>query len=395
MIKYVLPTNWIKYDAQALVAVLTDAKAAVMSLIAMPYQRSWVDELQIVQLKREIAGTSRIEGADFTERELDEAMKESPEQLRTRSQRQAAACTTAYRWIAGLPDDRQIDEQLIFKVHRLIITGADDDHCPPGELRNADQNVSFGTPRHRGADGGLECATAFEQFCNKLQGDYQQHDLLIQSLAMHYHFAAMHPFLDGNGRTARALEALMLQRAELRDTLFIAMSNYYYEEKHEYLNTLSQVRANRHDLTPFLIFGLKGIALQCQRLLDEIKINVSKALFRDLMYDLFSRLMTKRKRVIAKRQIEILKHLLINDMSLGQLKVATTSQYTSLSSPDNAFLRDITHLLNLGAVNLPHTDTGELILFVNLEWPMQITETEFFRLVQEMPKAKTQLLRVD
>ena len=38
----------------------------------------------------------------------------------------------------------------------------------------------------------------------------------------------MHPFVDGNGRTARALEALMLQRAGLRDSSFIAMSNYYY-----------------------------------------------------------------------------------------------------------------------------------------------------------------------
>ena len=53
----------------------------------------------------------------------------------------------------------------------------------------------------------------------------------------------MHPFLDGNGRTARALEALMLQRTGLRDTLFIAMSNYYYEHKINYLNALNDTRA--------------------------------------------------------------------------------------------------------------------------------------------------------
>jgi Fic family protein len=45
----------------------------------------------------------------------------------------------------------------------------------------------------------------------------------------------MHPFLDGNGRTARALEAFILQKVGLKDSLFIAMSNYYYEEKNEYL----------------------------------------------------------------------------------------------------------------------------------------------------------------
>jgi hypothetical protein len=47
----------------------TKAKAAVLSLTNMPVQRSWVDALQIIQLKREVAGTSRIEGADFSEKE--------------------------------------------------------------------------------------------------------------------------------------------------------------------------------------------------------------------------------------------------------------------------------------------------------------------------------------
>ena len=91
-----------------------------------------------------------------------------------------------------------------------------------------------------------------------VQQEFPQHDLLIQALALHYHFAALHPFLDGNGRTARAVEALMLQRAGLRDSLFIAMSNYYYDEKEAYLTKLKEVREREHDLTPFLHFGLKG-----------------------------------------------------------------------------------------------------------------------------------------
>jgi len=49
-----------------------------------------------------------------------------------------------------------------------------------------------------------------EALCNAAQTIYRGHDPLIQALAMHYHFASMHPFLDGNGRSARALETLML-----------------------------------------------------------------------------------------------------------------------------------------------------------------------------------------
>ena len=366
------------------------AKAAILSLTNIPYQRSWTDQLQVVQLKREVAGTSRIEGADFTDKELDAAMKESPEQLHTRSQRQAAAAVKTYRWIAGLPADRPIDAALIKETHRHIVTDADDDHCPPGQLRPRDVNVTFGVPPHRGAEGGEECESAFDGLCKAIQREFPQHDPLIQALALHYHFAAMHPFLDGNGRTARALEALMLQRVNLKDTLFIAMSNYYYEEKNSYLKTLASVRAANHDLSDFLAFGLKGITVQCGRLFEEIRKNVAKALFHNVMYDLFNRLRTTRKRVIAERHIDILKRLLAVDvLTLQALSEQTLGIYKPLKNPGKALMRDINYLLRLKAIGYKKLPDNGYELFARLEWPTEITETDFFRSVKEMPKAKT------
>ena len=86
MLKYKRPTDWIKYDFNGIVQELVEAKSALNAVKMMPYQRTWIENLQNIQLKREIAGTSQIEGADFTERELDEAFKETPEILLTRSQ---------------------------------------------------------------------------------------------------------------------------------------------------------------------------------------------------------------------------------------------------------------------------------------------------------------------
>lgn len=106
ILRYKIPRHWIAYDPMAILQELMGAKAAMMALTQIPYQRSWAEELQRIQLKREVAGTSRIEGAEFTERELDAALRESPEQLETRSQRQAAAAVATYRWIAQLPADR-------------------------------------------------------------------------------------------------------------------------------------------------------------------------------------------------------------------------------------------------------------------------------------------------
>ena len=393
MIKYEFSPSWVHYDALAVFTALVEARASVLSLTGVPYQRSWVEELQALQLKREVAGTSRIEGADFTEHELEVSLQETPDELLTRSQRQAHAAVKTYQWIAQLPDDRPINADLIKQVHRMIVTGADDDHCPPGELRRKDQNVIFGIPRHRGVEGGAECEQAFAQLMKAVQGPYQEHDLLIQALALHYHFSAMHPFLDGNGRTARAVEALMLQRAGLRDALFIAMSNYYYDEKAAYLAALAEVRQKNHDLTPFLIFGLKGIAFQCKRLSEEIRRNVSKALFRNVMYDLFSRLESKKKRVIAERQIEILKLLLREDsITLEQLVKTNIHRYSSLKNPEKALVRDLAQLIHLNAISVRRDDKKSLWIDLRLEWPTEITETDFFERVKSFPKAKTSSL---
>ncbi|MCX6338740.1 MAG: Fic family protein [Candidatus Aureabacteria bacterium] len=390
MIKYEIPDNWIRYDFTKIANPLMAAKAAILSLTNIPYQRSWIDQLQVVQLKREVAGTSRIEGADFTEKELDAAMAETPEQLHTRSQRQAAAAVLTYRWIAKLPADRPVNNNLIREVHRMIITGADDDHCAPGELRRKDVNVTFGTPSHRGAEGGEECEAAFNALCDSVQNEFRGHDPLIQALALHYHFAAMHPFCDGNGRTARAMEALMLQRVGLRDTLFIAMSNYYYEEKNNYLKSLAEVRAAGNDMTPFLVFGLKGIETQCNRLFAEIRKNVARALFRDVMFNLFNRLRTTRKRVIAERHIEVLKLLLsVDSMMLEILAERTAAIYKPLKNPYKALIRDINYLLYLRAISYRKLPENRYEFFARLEWPTEITETEFFKSVKEMPKAKT------
>lgn len=388
MIHYQLPQNWIIYDKDAIFDALVRAKANMFSLINIPYQKQWAEQLQIVQLKREVAGTSRIEGADFTEGELDAAINETIEQLHTRSQRQAAATVKAYKWIASLENDRPVTEDLISTIHKIIITDADDDHCPPGVLRKKDQNVIFGIPRHRGCEGGAQCETAFSLLCQAIKQSFRDHDPLIQALATHYHFAAMHPFLDGNGRTARALEALMLQKVGLRDSLFIAMSNYYYEEKNSYLAALAEVRANNHDLTSFVLFGLNGVAVQCQRLFEEIKKNISKALFKDVMYNLFIRLQSSRRRVIAERQVEILKVLLDSSQVLEKLHKKVHHLYRNLSNPTKAFYRDLNILITLKAVS--YTKNQDVYnMFVRLEWATEITESEFFKQSKELPKAKS------
>jgi Fic family protein len=394
MIRYELPSRWILYDSNAVMAALVEAKSAVRALTTLPYQKSWVEALQELQLKREVAGTSRIEGAEFTERELDEAVRTnvSPEELHTRSQRQARAAMQTYRWIGELPADRPTSADLVREVHRRLVTGCDEDHCPPGVLRGRDYNVTFGIPQHRGAEGGPACEEAFAGLLQAAQTEFHDHDPLVQAMALHYHLAAMHPFLDGNGRTARAMEALLLRRAELTDRAFVAMSNYYYDEKPAYLRILSEVRQGGHDLTPFLIFALQGVRIQCERLTAEIRKHMQRALFRDTMYSLFHRLKTKRKRVIGARQVEILK-VLLEQKEAGVLELfkKTEFAYKSVKDGTKAFVRDLSQLEALQAIRVSEGPPNfpDRTVSINLDWPQEIDEGEFLRRMKSMPKGKT------
>jgi hypothetical protein len=211
-------------------------------------------------------------------------------------------------------------------------------------------------------------------------------------MALHYHLAAMHPFLDGNGRTARAMEALVLRRAGLTDRAFVAMSNYYYDEKPAYLRILGEVRQDSHDLTPFLIFALNGIRIQCEQLTAEIRKHMQRALFRDTMYSLFNRLETRRKRVIGERQIEILKILLDGERRsiMMDLYLRTKPLYLSIKDAFGAFLRDLTQLESLKAIEVQRNPSSHYAesVSVNLDWPQEIDESEFLRRMKTMPKGK-------
>lgn len=392
-IRYERPESWIRYDASHLIRQLTDAKAAVISLRTVPYQRRWVETLQEIELKREVEGTSRIEGAVFTESELDAAMEETPAELFTRSQRQARAAVATYRWIPTIPSGRPVDGDLIKEIHRRIVTGADDDRCEPGRLRTADQNVVFGLPRHRGVQGGTVCEDTFADFTRAMQQEYQEHDPIVQAIAAHSHLAAMHPFLDGNGRTARALEALMLQRIGLREASFIAMSNYYYHEQPQYLSTLAEVRRSGHDLTAFLAFALEGVTQQCQRLLTRIQREIQKELYLNLAQSLYSHLRTPRKRVIAERQLEIMRVLLRREeedgIDLRDLHGEIALHYANLKYPLRGLVRDLNSLLGLEAISMERAGENTMIVKARLDWPTRMTETDLFKRLKELPRAKT------
>ena len=383
--RYAPPHRWINYDKTAILEQLIEAKTAAGVLRQLPYLTQWIEAVHQEQLRLEAAGTSRIEGAEFTPQEENEALAPDAGARTdlTYSQRQLRAAEAAYRWISEQPAERFASQDFVLEVHRRIVTGCEDDHCEPGALRGYEHIVTFGSPICRGADGGDGCQRAFEDLCNAISGEFREHDGIIQAMAAHYHLGAMHPFGDGNGRTARAVEAFMLRQAGVNDRVMVSLSNYYYNHKDEYLGALFESRQSGHDLTPFLRFALPAVAERCNAVAEQILVNHNRLLFREFARSLFGRLRSPRRRVLAERQMQMLEILLDStSIDLGDFFARTLSHYQGIKHPFRAQIRDLVGLMDLGAVMLHGAH-----IQVNMEWPKQFSQSELLDRYENMPSA--------
>ena len=383
--RYAPPHRWINYDKTAILEQLIEARTAAGVLRQLPYLTQWIEAVYQEQLRLEAAGTSRIEGAEFTPQEENEALAPDAGARTdlTYSQRQLRAAEAAYKWISEQPAERPANQDFVLEVHRRIVTGCEDDHCEPGALRGYEHNVTFGLPTCRGADGGDGCQIAFDTLCKAIGGEFREHDGIIQAMAAHYHLGAMHPFGDGNGRTARAVEAFMLRQAGVNDRLMVGLSNYYYNHKDEYLGALFESRQSGHDLTPFLRFALPAVAERCNAVAEQILVNHNRLLFQEFARSLFGRLRSPRRRVLAERQMQMLEILLDStSIDLGDFFARTLSHYQGIKHPFRAQIRDLVGLMDLGAVTLHGAH-----IQVNMEWPQQFSQSELLERYENMPSA--------
>ena len=78
---------------------------------------------------------------------------------------------------------------------------------------------------------------------------------------MHYQFEAIHPFHDGNGRTGRILNILLLVQQSLLNTPVLYLSRYIIEHKERYYQLLQDV-TERQSWEPWVIYMLRIQFLQ-------------------------------------------------------------------------------------------------------------------------------------
>lgn len=81
---------------------------------------------------------------------------------------------------------------------------------------------------------------------------------LVRMAAAHYQFEAIHPFSDGNGRTGRILNVLMLVEAGLLRMPVLYLSRYLIDTKNDYYRLLLEVTASA-SWEEWVLYVLQGI----------------------------------------------------------------------------------------------------------------------------------------
>ncbi len=98
-------------------------------------------------------------------------------------------------------------------------------------------------------------------------------DALVKMAVAHYQFEAIHPFTDGNGRTGRILNVLMLVEAGLLTQPLLYLSGYIIKTKSDYYRLLQQVSSDGL-WEPWILYILEGIresSLATVKKIEEIR----------------------------------------------------------------------------------------------------------------------------
>lgn len=94
---------------------------------------------------------------------------------------------------------------------------------------------------------------------------------LIKGCIIHFMIGYIHPFADGNGRTARALFYWYLLRKGYWLTEYLSISRLILRAKAQYARAYQYTEIDDHDLTYFLLFNLKTMKLSFEELRSYIQ----------------------------------------------------------------------------------------------------------------------------
>ena len=100
-------------------------------------------------------------------------------------------------------------------------------------------------------------------------------DSVLQAGITHYEIVRIHPFIDGNGRTARIMATLVLYKRGFDVKRFFTLDDYYDHDRSSYYKVLKSVDQKTLDLTGWLEYFTEGVSVSMKAVKDKV-IGLSK-----------------------------------------------------------------------------------------------------------------------
>lgn len=303
----------LNYNKTKLNGLLVEAKILYRTVADIPILPDLAARLEEDLIKRSIFGTAAIEGNPLSEDDVKKVLSEEEIKSKTqKAEKQIRNLKKAYQIIKKtVPSGNPfvLNEDLIKELNKIITTECEEPDNVPGNYRNSP--VKVGDQAH----GGVYTPPKVFDDIKNLMGHFiewiNSPELLVEDEAVraclaHYYLALIHPFGNGNGRTARAVEAIMLKSGGIKFVPHM-LSNFYYKNLDDYFWAFTKSERNdKNDITPFVEFFLTGLVAS----LFEIRDTIFAWIRNFTLEDHYKHL--RRDRAITQRQFNLLTLLLNN-----------------------------------------------------------------------------------
>ncbi len=226
----------------------------------------------VSSLMEEAIASSLLEGAATTRRDAKHLLR-SGRAPRTVAEQMVV---NNYRTMQLIRKDQQapLTVDLVLEIHRMVTENTLDDPGDAGRFQTVDEKrVDVGHPTdplvvfHQPPPAGEipELLEGLLEFANAVDGEPFVHPV-VRAVAIHFYLAYLHPFADGNGRTARALFYRSMLRQGYWLAEFLSISRLLHRAPVQYGRSFLHTETDDADFTYFLLHQLTTIC----RAIDEL-----------------------------------------------------------------------------------------------------------------------------
>lgn len=260
---FTITNNLLKYISQ-----IEAAKQIVENAPLVP---AWEKKFRQEAEERTIYFSTKIEGNKLG---FDETKRviggEKIKTFRRRDIQEVINYRDVIEYISKLKT-KSISKKLILSIHKKVMNKI----LPKAELgrfRACDEalvnsktlEVVFEPVEPEYIEGEVEDVLAWME----TKGD-EVHPLIKAGIIL-YELLRLHPFTDGNGRTARIVATFSLYADGYDIKRFFSLEEYYDQNLEEYYKAIGSVEDNDDDLTLWLEFFTKGLAMELDRIKSKV-----------------------------------------------------------------------------------------------------------------------------